>query len=82
MDLDSTLANIADQLPGALTQIAGQAAYYIPEELANVIWHAKSYLPVEVDLMSAAQFMLYFSAISLILAFLFAVTFAFRKGRS
>ena len=67
MDLESTLAPIADQLPGALAQIADQAASYIPEGLANVIWHAKSYLPVEVDLMSAAQFMLYFSAISLIL---------------
>ena len=67
MDLDSALATIAGQLPGVMTQIAGQAAAYIPEELSNVIWHAKSYLPVEVDLMSAAQFMLYFSAISLIL---------------
>ena len=67
MDLDSTLAAIAGQLPGAMTQIAGQAAAYFPEELSNIIWHAKSYLPVEVDLLSAAQFMLYFTAISLIL---------------
>lgn len=67
MTFDSTLEAIAGQLPGAMTQIAGQAASYIPEELSQVIWHAKSYLPVEVDLMSTAQFMLYFSAISLIL---------------
>lgn len=67
MDLDETLSTIAGQLPGVMTQIAGQAVSYIPEELSDVIWHAKSYLPVEVDLMSAAQFMLYFSAINLIL---------------
>ena len=67
MDLDSALEAITGKLPGVMTQIAGQAAAYIPEELSNVIWHAKSYLPVEVDLMSAAQFMLYFTAISLIL---------------
>ena len=63
MSFDSTLATIAGQLPGVMTQ----AAAYIPDELSDVIWHAKSYFPVEVDLMSAAQFMLYFSAISLIL---------------
>ena len=67
MTFDSTLEALTGQLPGVMTQIAGQAASYIPEELSNIIWHAKSYLPVEVDLMSAAQFMLYFSAISLIL---------------
>ena len=67
MAFDSTLAGIANQLPGVMTQMVGQAASCIPEELGNVIWHAKSYLPVEVDLMSAAQFMLYFAAISLIL---------------
>lgn len=67
MTFDSTLEALAGQLPGAMTQIAGQAASYIPEELSQVIWHAKSYLPVEVDLMATAQFMLYFSVISLIL---------------
>lgn len=67
MTFDSTLEAITGQLPGVMTQIAGQAAAYIPEELGDVIWHAQSYLPVEVDLMSAAQFMLFFAAISLIL---------------
>ena len=67
MALDSALATVAGQLPGAMTQVLNQAASYIPEDLSRVIWHAKSYLPVEMDLMSAAQFMLYFSAISLIL---------------
>lgn len=63
MDLDSTLSSIAGQLPSVMTQ----AASYIPDELSDVIWHAKSYLPMEVDFMAAAQFMLYFTAISLIL---------------
>lgn len=63
MTFDSTLEAFAGQLPGIMTQ----AASYIPEELSDVIWHTRSYLPVEVDLMSAAMFMLYFSAITLIL---------------
>ena len=67
MNLDSTLATAAAQLPDAMTRIVDQAVSYIPEDLSEVIWHARSYLPVEVDLMSTAQFMLYFSAISLIL---------------
>ena len=65
MTFDSTLEAITGQLPGVMTQIAGQAAAYIPEELGDVIRHAQSYLPVEVDLMSAAQCMLFFAAISL-----------------
>lgn len=67
MNLDSTLATAAAQLPDAMTQVLDQAASYIPEDISDVIWHAASYLPVEVDMMSAAKFMLYFSAISLIL---------------
>lgn len=67
MDLDSTFATIAGQLPDSMDQILDRAVSYIPEELTDVIWHAKSYLPVEVDLISTAQFMLYFSVICLIL---------------
>ena len=67
MNLDSTLATAASQFPDAVTQVLDQAISYIPEDLSDVIWHAAAYLPVEVNLMSAAKFMLYFSAISLIL---------------
>lgn len=67
MDLDSTFATIAAHIPDTMNQVMVQAAAYIPEDLSDVIWHAQSYLPVEVDIVSTAKFMLYFSAISLIL---------------
>lgn len=69
MDLNSTFASIANQLPESMNKVMA-AMSYIPDELSNVIWHAKSYLPVELDIVSAAKFMLYFSAISLILGVL------------
>ena len=40
MTFDSTLEAITGQLPGFMTQITGQAAAYIPDELSDVIWHA------------------------------------------
>lgn len=67
MDIDATLAAIPTQIPDSMNQVLDQAVSYIPGDLSDVIWHAKSYLPVEIDLISVAQFMLYFSAISLIL---------------
>lgn len=67
MGLDATISTITNQIPEEMNQVLDQAVSYIPEELTDVIWHAKNYLPVEVDLISAAKFMLYFSAISLIL---------------
>lgn len=67
MNLDATLGAIVDQIPDNLNQVIGQATSYIPKELSDVIWHARSYFPKQVDLVSAAKFMLYFSAISLIL---------------
>lgn len=70
MDLDSTFATITDQIPDSINKVIDQAVSYIPDELSDVIWHARAYLPVEVDLVSAAKFMLYFSAISLILGVL------------
>ena len=70
MDLDSTFTTITDQIPDSINKVIDQAVSYIPDQLSNVIWHARAYLPVEVDLVSAAKFMLYFSAISLILGVL------------
>lgn len=63
-------SHIASQVPGSVNQVIGQAAAFIPDSLIDVIWHARTYLPVELDLVSAAKFMLYFSAISLILGVL------------
>lgn len=80
MDLDSTLSTIAAYLPQDLDQVIGQATSYIPEELSQVLWHASRYLPAEIDLVSAAQFMLYFSAASLILGVLSRVVLGKRSS--
>ena len=70
MELDATLSTIAAMIPEDFSKNMLQAAAYIPDELSDVIWHARSYFPVEPDIVSAAKFMLYFSAISLILSIL------------
>lgn len=71
MNLESPLSTIATQLPEDLVDhVIDKAASYIPEELSQVIWHASSYLPAQVELSSIAEFVLYFAAASLILGFL------------
>lgn len=51
MNLESTLPAVAVQ---------------VPEQLRSALRYAASYLPAEVDLMSAAQFMLFFTLVSLV----------------
>ena len=70
MDLETTFSTIAESLPQEITQVIDRAAHYFPEELTQVIKHASSYMPAEIDLATAAQFLLYFSAASLILGVL------------
>ena len=70
MDLESTFSTIAESLPQELTQAIDKAASYIPRELSSVIRHAASYMPAQIDLISTAQFLLYFSVAVLILGVL------------
>ncbi len=70
MDFESTLSTIGQYLPEDLDQVIDHAASYIPEEVSHVIKHASTYLPAEMDIAAAAEFMLYFSAASLILGVL------------
>ena len=70
MELDSTLSTIAAQLPEELGHVITYASAYIPEDLSKVIKHASGYFPKSIDLVSAAEFMLYFTAASLILGVL------------
>lgn len=70
MDLETTLSTIAESLPQEIGQVIDRAAHYFPEELGKVIKHASSYMPTEIDLGTAAQFLLYFSVASLILGVL------------
>ncbi len=70
MDFESTLSTIGQYIPEELDQVIDQATSYIPEEVSHVIKHASTYLPTEIDISAAAEFMLYFSAASLILGVL------------
>ena len=77
MEFDSTLATISAALPEGVGQaVTAAAASFIPEGLSDVIWHAQRYFPKEVDVVSTAKFMLYFSLISLILGILAGLPFA------
>lgn len=80
MDLDATFSTIASAIPEDLEQVIDYAASYIPQELSDVLWHASSYLPTELDLVCVAEFMLYFTAASLILGVLSRVVLGKRSS--
>lgn len=66
MDLETTLATITEYIPENIDRVVQYASVYIPQELSDKIRHASSYLPRNLDVMSVAEFMLYFIAASLI----------------
>lgn len=70
MDLESTLSTLETVIPEHIEQVFGYASAYIPEDLGKVIRHASYYMPKSIDLISTAEFMLYFAAASLILGVL------------
>ena len=70
MTLESTLSTLETYLPEQVEQAFQYASAYIPEKVGSVIRHASSYMPAEIDLISTAEFMLYFAAASLILGVL------------
>ncbi len=83
MDLESTISTIstiAQYMPENLNQVISQAAAFIPEDLSQVIWHASSYLPAQINWASAMEFMLYFTAASLVLGVLSRVLLGRRSS--
>ncbi len=80
MNLESTLATIGQYIPEELDKVIDHAASYIPEDVSSVIKHASAYFPTEIDITSAAEFMLYFSASSLILGVLSRVVLGKRSS--
>lgn len=71
MDLESTLSTIETYIAEeVITQVVDKAVSYIPQELTQVIRHASGYLPAEIDIMTVAQFLLYFAGASLVLGLL------------
>ena len=69
MDLETTLSTL-ETIPEHIEQVFQYASAYIPEDLGKVIKHASHYMPAELDLISTAEFMLYFAAASMILGVL------------
>lgn len=80
MDFELPLSAITDLLPENLGQAVAGAVAYFPDELANVIKHASSYIPAEIDPFSSALFLLYFAAASLILGVLGRVVLGKRSS--
>lgn len=80
MDLQNTLSTITDYLGGNLGQMMAAAASYLPANWEQAVKHASSYLPTEIDLVNAAQFMLFFAAGVLILSVLSRVVLGKRSS--
>ncbi|MDO5400432.1 MAG: hypothetical protein Q4F17_05545 [Eubacteriales bacterium] len=82
MDLESTLSTIGDMLPEDLDigQIVSSASDYLPDQLEGVIRHAARYVPTELELTTALQFLLYFSVASLVLGVLGRVVLGRRSS--
>lgn len=70
MNLESTLSTLETIIPEHIEHVFQYASAYIPEDLGRVIKHASYYMPAEIDLIGTAEFMLYFTAASLILGVL------------
>ena len=70
MNLESTLSTLETMIPEHIEHVFQYASAYIPENLGKVIKHASYYMPAEIELIGTAEFMLYFTAASLILGVL------------
>lgn len=80
MNLDPTISTMATSIPQELDRVVHHASSYIPEALSDAIWHASSYLPAQIDFITVAKFLLYFTAASLILSVLGRVVLGKRSS--
>ena len=78
--MDNSLSTITDYLAENFGHAVSTAVSYIPDDLSRMIKHASSYFPAQVDLITAAQFMLFFAAGSLILGVLSRVVLGKRSS--
>lgn len=78
--MDNSLSTITDYLAENFGHAVSAAVSYIPDDLGQMIKHASSYFPTQVDLITAAQFMLFFGAFSLILGVLSRVVLGKRSS--
>ncbi len=82
MNLDSTLSTIAATLPQELDKVMTHVSGYIPEDLRDSLRHAASYLPAELSFMAVAQFLLFFTAGSLVLGIISRIVLGRRSSLS
>ena len=80
MNLQSLLTAIFTTLTTQLDQTLSYATDFIPDELGRVIRNASSYIPKSFDLVSTAEFLLYFTAASLILGILSRIVLGKRSS--
>ncbi len=80
MDLDSAIATIGAYLPEDIGQGISSAAAAIPDTITSTLRYAASYLPAQIDLWSSAQFILYFTAATMIMGLLGRVALGKRSS--
>lgn len=67
MVLESAVTAVTESIPAALENAFGSVTIYIPNHVSSVIKHAYTYLPTQLDIKSAALFILYFGFAALVL---------------
>lgn len=78
--LEASLAPFETYFPAEAGQAITSAASCIPDALSGTFRRAVSYLPAEIDLLAAAQFILFFSAASLVFGVLGRVVLGRRSS--
>ena len=68
MDLESFVSGVTEFIPDNLDveQIITTASAYIPDQVSQVIKHAAQYMPTEIEIVNALQFLLFFSVASMV----------------
>lgn len=80
MNLDSAITAIEEHLPQDIGQLISSASAAIPEEFSHALKYAASYLPAHIDLWTAAQFILFFTAATMIMGVLGRVALGKRSS--
>jgi len=78
--MDFPLSFLSSFLPEDFEQAIARISEMVPDSLRQILRHASAYMPMELDLASSAEFMLYFAAASLILGGLSRVVLGKRSS--
>lgn len=80
MKLNSVLETVSQLLPEGMEDHIISAMASFPQEITDTLKHAVSYLPTQIDLWNAAQFILYFAAAAMITGVLSRVVLGKRSS--